>query len=51
MNKGGEESKLYEAARNLRMSVVEKCPTSGVYESEEQLLLELLVYKNLQRKH
>lgn len=42
MNKGGEEQKLYEAAGNVRMNVVRKCPTSGAYESEEQPLQELL---------
>lgn len=42
MNKDGEELKLYEAAGNLRMSTVRKCPPSGVCESEEQPLQELL---------
>lgn len=38
MNKGEEGKKLYEAAGNLRISIVRKCPTSGTYESEEQPL-------------
>lgn len=37
-NKGVEGKKLYEAAGNLRISIVRKCHTSGTYESEEQPL-------------
>lgn len=42
VNKDGKEQKLYEAAGNLRMSIVRKCPQSGACESEEQPLQELL---------
>lgn len=47
MNKDGEEQKLYEAAGNLRVSVVRKCPRSGAYESEEQPLQELLNHMSI----
>lgn len=42
VNKNGEEQKLYEAAGNLRMSIVRKCPPSGACESEKQPFQELL---------
>lgn len=47
MSKGREEQKLYEAAGNLSVSVVRKCPTSGAYESEEQPLQELLNHMSI----